>query len=220
MLPINEEDIACIRLQDDVCATSSADSPRYLIAVRRKGEPPVLLGEKLNYLLGYEVIGHVCRHLAPLTVDGTLRVNNRRIAPDAYIRRWRQALEDPLHMEQFARAWRVRPVATIQWSYVPAMAGTRPYWLGSPFPTFGELLMSRHTDLRHTGYGSRTSLEIDLTSANGPRDAWWASDWVHHLTRQATGDSAATTAIHLHPCLPAREVPLALANRNFEGASA
>lgn len=173
---INEVGAVCVTLPLDVCPMSCADSRRYLCIVMDSRRDPLALGTGLPFLPRYEVISMVCSERAVLLVEGTLRVQRRRMEPDAYIRRWRRALDEAISIEQLRSHVGLQAIASFDIDASEQFLAARPRWINPPYPTPSALLDARSADVRSND--DRCSLAIDLASPNGARDAWWLNDWM------------------------------------------
>lgn len=173
---INEVGAVCVKLPIDVCPTSSADHRRYLCIVMDSRRDPKALGSELPFLPHYEAISRVCLERAVLIVDGSLRVQRRRMEPDAYIRRWRRALDEAIEIDQLRSHVGLQAVAKLQLDAPATFLAARPRWVNPPYPTPAALIAARSNEVRTDG--GRITMEIDLAAPNGARDAWWLHDWL------------------------------------------
>jgi hypothetical protein len=179
MAQINEVELVCIKLPADVSPTSSADDPRFLSILLDEGQPPRPFGAGLPFLPRYETIGRVCTQRATLAVDGSLRVRGRCIEPDAYIRRWRQALADACSLEQLRDRIGLQLVADIDFEPTRDVLTAKPRWINAPYPTPAALAQAHGEHVQPRAAGSRRfRMSIDLATPHGARDAWWLDDWV------------------------------------------
>ena len=227
---INETEITCVKLPANVCPTSSVDHPRFLSIIRIQQSSLALLGTGLPFFPEYEVIARACRERAMLTVDGSLRVNARRIEPDKYLLRWRKALKKAVPISGvIVEFWRC-PVAVLEWKHAELLEQIKPRWVEPPYRSFGELLQAheaqvssfpRRADLSEpedtganwsaTSEASATSgtsmrrLQIDLASPNGARDAWWAEDF---LSDRAAANSKVSVRMELRRPSPVNAYPV------------
>ena len=181
----NETRLVCVKLPADVCPTSGPSDPRYLSIIFESDQPPVAVGNELSglpFLPHYETVTRACAQRAALTVDGSLRVNGQRIEPDAYIRRWRQALADAITVDQLRhKALQVSAEFSLN-PGSPALLA-RPRWINPPYPNLAALVevhaqekLARGGVLCEHANPVWITLSLDLSRPNGARDAWWLDD--------------------------------------------
>jgi len=205
---VNELQAICIRLPPDVSPTSSPDSPRYLCIARHADRPACVLGDGLAYCAHYQLIESICGTRATLTVDGQLRVSGRRVTPEAYINRWREALAKPVPIDRASSSlWLVR-VAVFEWQHSVALNQAKPRWINPPCSRFGALLDAHGDQLVIAPVDGvvRAQLQIDLTRPNGARDAWWVADFLGYGSTRAT--AAPRIAIELRKPSPCHALPI------------
>ena len=199
MAHINETRLVCVKLPANLCPFTSEEQPRYLGIVfderhsdSRPDSPAPSLQEPhalthasrqggLPFLPRYELVSLAFSQRAVDTLDGTLRVSGRRVEPEAYLHRWRKALDEAITVDQL-RAHRLRLVAEIVLDPAAPCLVRRPNWINAPFPNLAALLQSRgglvglaqqrDTEL-HPTWGQ---LSLDLSHPDAARDAWWLDD--------------------------------------------
>ena len=199
MAHINETRLVCVKLPANLCPFTSEEQPRYLCIVfdERHGDSmpgspaqQVLDPQVLNHagkhaglpcLPRYEAVSLACSQRAVDTLDGTLRVAGKRIEPEAYLRRWRKALEEAVTVDQL-RGHRLQLVVEFILDPAAPCLSRRPNWINAPFPNLAALLLSRGGLVElahprdaelHPGWGQ---LSLDLSHPDAARDAWWLDD--------------------------------------------
>jgi hypothetical protein len=165
----------------------------------------------------WELILSICRDRAVRTPSGELRVNGRRIEPDAYLRRWRKVIANAVPLCRLRQELRLQLVATFSWPVRDgaALRGKARSHTHThvPYDTLGALLLARAQaqDLAPDAGRSdgREVVHIGLDAPNGARDAWWVGDCLR-------GEEGARSSIGVY-----RSGDSPLAPRNLlEGASA
>lgn len=175
---IDETNLVCVKLPADVCPTSSSDSPRYLSLIFERDAQPRALGSGMAFEPHYAVISRACLERATFTVDGSLRVKGKRIEPEAYLRRWRAALESAIGIEQLHQRCGLHPVAQFFFKPSADLLARKPRWVAPPFQTLGALIDIHRSNVKCFGSGGYSLLQIDLAARHGARDAWWLEDWL------------------------------------------
>jgi hypothetical protein len=193
---INELDAFCIVLPPDLCPFTGPDHLRFL-AVSGTEAPP-FAPERIQYRpvgtgLPMEppsaLIRKICSERAIDTVGGVLRVDCGEITPEAYLKRWRTRLARPIALEHLALSKQLQAVAIFEWRHTALIGDRKATWRNPPYETFRELLAAHgfketaESKLMDVGV---SRLEIDLSDANGARDAWWADDWLSALSQEDT----------------------------------
>lgn len=235
MAYIDETRLVCVKLPANLCPFTSEEQPRYLGIVfdDRHGagsthspahspapeqqEPQVLThaGKQggLPFLPRYELVSLACSQRAVDTLDGKLRVAGKRIEPEAYIRRWRQALAEAITVDQL-RAHRLQLVADFVLDPAAPCLLRRPHWINAPFPSLAALLQSRGglVELAHQRdaelHPTWGQLSLDLSHPDAARDAWWLDDGLDaaqgesRLRILTLGTSAAHTRVASATDLP------------------
>jgi hypothetical protein len=197
---INECGAFALLLPADVCPFSSVDSPMYLVVAENSDQVLQVVGKGIAFASHHQVIKDVCRWRAVLTVDGQLRVNGKVVKPEVYLKQWRNVLASATPVEQSVRFLRVRPVATFSWRHDTWRAELKPRWINAPYPCFSALLElhAERLQIKTPDDQRMSSLEIDLTTSHGARDAWWADDF---LSRREDATLPSQIVIEFRPAV-------------------
>ncbi len=174
----NEVFAACIQLPPNFSPFSRADEPQVLAALRDDGQPVQIMGPGFAVHRAWSLIERICAERAPATVSGRLRVLGRRISPEAYLQRWRDALALPLPIGLLpCQVLPAVPVAVFEFANVSDVHARKAHWRGAPFATFGELADHCAGMLAPCSDGW-VRLQVALNHPEGPRLAWWADDFL------------------------------------------
>lgn len=183
---VNETLAVAVRLPDDGARnTFDIDEPRFVAIVAEDGHMACAL--PFGRYQDWELIHLICRERAVRTPSGALRVNGRRIEPDAYLRRWRRAIADAVPLCRLRHELRLQLVATFSWPVGAGatLRGKARLNAHVPYDTLGSLLLARAQaqDLAPDAGRSegREVVHIGLDAPNGARDAWWVGDWLRNV---------------------------------------
>jgi hypothetical protein len=143
---------------------------------------PETLSPGVRWMYAGEVIRHICRTRAVAVVDGTLRVaGERRMTPERYIERWRQAIRHSVPIDAAAIHLDLQAVAVFEFD-PRAVPLARTDWSNPPGAGLQGLLdahRDQERDACERQQGSQACrLAVDLTTNRGARDAWWIQDYL------------------------------------------
>lgn len=175
--PLNELARAVIGLPLDATLYSS---PHFVAIVWDDGPTPrpSILGAEdtaLPYFASYQLINRLCGDRAMRTVDGTLRVRQRTLTPEAYLGLWRAAMQAPLTPQELASRFSLKILVTLGAALAPARLASR-VWTSSPFESFldFEAAYGSRFVLSPTASGaSGFELTLDLCAPQAARDAFY-----------------------------------------------
>lgn len=158
--PVNEFNRHVIALRD-----VDADRPaeRHLVAVTVTATPHEVVIEAVlgarQQVCGVPsgwasaIVDELCSGRAAMTVDGSVLVQGRRIAPQRYLDLWDQAIATPITPSQFERAYGIELRASYRF-HADLIPGVRTGSTARAFRTLSEVMhaLGDNVTRTHSGY--------------------------------------------------------------------